>query len=103
VIIGSKWSDGGSRLPRVVLGTAVLATLALIAPAAAPAGSRDTFTNAARNAGISFTCPNAICIVKPDGSGRGVFVTAWFDSYGDRELDARRHGSGVFRGIQRYA
>lgn len=73
----------GSRLPRVVLGTAVLATGALIASAAAPAGSRDTFTNAARNAGISFTCPRAICIVKPDGSGRSVFVTAWFDSYGD--------------------
>src|SRR5205809_714822 len=72
-----------SRLPRVVLGTAVLAGAALIASAAAPAGSRGTFTNAARNAGISFTCPNAICVVKPDGSGRDVFVTAWSDSYGD--------------------
>src|SRR4051795_9891044 len=72
-----------SRLPRVILGTAVLAGAALVASAAAPAGSRDTFTNAARNAGISFTCPNAICVVKPDGSGRSVFVTAWFDGFGD--------------------
>ena len=73
----------GLRLLRVVLGTAVLATGALIASAAAPAGSRDTFTNAARNAGISFTCRNAICVVKPDGSGRSVFVTVWFDGYAD--------------------
>src|SRR5438270_10881164 len=73
----------GSRLPRVVVGTAALATAALIASAAVPAGSRDTSTNAARNAGISFICPNAICIMKPDGSGRSVFVATWFDSYGD--------------------
>src|SRR4051794_16092891 len=28
-------------------------------------------------------CPNAICVVEPDGSGRGVFVQVWYDGAGD--------------------
>jgi Tol biopolymer transport system component len=72
----------GAPPPRVVSAIAVLATAAVLVSAAASAGSRSTAA-AARNAGISFTCPNAICVVKPDGSGRSVFVTTWFDGYGD--------------------
>lgn len=60
---------------------AVLATAAVLVSAAASAGSRGGSAATARNVGISFTCPNAICVVKPDGSGRSVFVTMWFDGY----------------------
>jgi len=73
----------GPPPPRVVSGIAVLATAAVLVSAGASAGSRGTFAGVAGNAGISFACPNAICVVKPDGSGRSVFVASWFDSFGD--------------------
>jgi hypothetical protein len=73
----------GSPRQRAVLAPAILATTALLVSAVASAGAGGTHGNAVYNAGIAFTCPNAICIVRPDGSGRNVFVTAWFDSWGD--------------------
>lgn len=69
--------------PRFVSGIAVFATAAVLVSARASATAVDSTAAAWRNAGISFTCPNAICVVKPDGSGRSVFVASWFDSYGD--------------------
>jgi Tol biopolymer transport system component len=65
-------------MTRGIGAVAAVATLAVVF-AAASCGSGSGF----RNAGITFMCPNAICVVKPDGSGRGVFVQAWYDGSGD--------------------
>src|SRR5436190_4716702 len=62
-------------------GRAAVAAVAALAVvfAAAGFGSGSGF----RNVGITFMCPNAVCVVKADGSGRGVFVQAWYDGSGD--------------------
>jgi Tol biopolymer transport system component len=62
-------------------GTAAVAAVAALAVVFTSAGfgSWSVF----RNAGITFMCPNAICVVNTDGSGRAVFVQAWYDGSGD--------------------
>lgn len=62
-----------------VIGAVTAVAALAVGSTAAGCGSGSGF----RNAGITFICPNAICVVKPDGRGRGVLVTAWWDGYGD--------------------
>ena len=64
-------------------GTRAVATIAVLA--AVFAASAPASGNGFRNAGITFMCPRspAVCVVKPDGSSRSVFVMAWYDGSGD--------------------
>jgi TolB protein len=76
----------GRRLSHRALGAAVGTTAAILVTAnALGAGSRDTHasSSARLDLGIVFTCPNAICTVNPYGSGRSVFITAWYDGFGE--------------------
>ena len=73
----------GSRLPLVVRLVGIFTVAVLPVLTITPATDGGTSARAVRNLAITFTCPHAICAVKPDGSGRAVFVTAWFDSFGD--------------------